>query len=178
MLESSANEINTISSNILNIVDEAHKNYVSGGVSGMKSFLESHCQDYGDDNNIEDKTSGQKHQKEDYQVRGDPREYQQLCFDICKARNTIVSLGTGQGKTLIALLSMRHFFKEGKKIWFLVPSIGKSIVINHIYVICVAHTSYLTNERNDIPFSPFYFSSRHLKPWHCNKQKPSSQIYL
>ncbi len=52
-------------------------------------------------------------------VNGDPREYQRKIFEIAKTRNTIVNLGTGAGKTLIALLLIREVWsakgKEGKE---------------------------------------------------------------
>jgi len=41
-------------------------------------------------------------------VNGDPREYQRTIFEVAKKRNTIVNLGTGAGKTLIALLLIRE----------------------------------------------------------------------
>eukprot|EP00536_Pseudo-nitzschia_multiseries_P005215 jgi/Psemu1/11980/gm1.11980_g len=40
-------------------------------------------------------------------VNGDPREYQRTIFEVARKRNTIVNLGTGAGKTLIALLLIR-----------------------------------------------------------------------
>ncbi len=48
-------------------------------------------------------------------------------MELAKRQNTIVNLGTGQGKTLIALLLIKHFakdFEEGKQTLFLVPSIA------------------------------------------------------
>uniref|UniRef100_A0A448ZDB2 Dicer-like protein 1 n=1 Tax=Pseudo-nitzschia multistriata TaxID=183589 RepID=A0A448ZDB2_9STRA len=47
---------------------------------------------------------------EDALVNGDPREYQRLIFEVAKKRNTIVYLGTGAGKTLIALLLIREYW--------------------------------------------------------------------
>lgn len=43
-------------------------------------------------------------------VDGDPREYQRKIFEIAKQRNTIVNLGTGAGKTFIALLLIRDIW--------------------------------------------------------------------
>lgn len=48
-------------------------------------------------------------------------------MELAKKQNTIVNLGTGQGKTLIALLLIRHFagaYEEGKQTLFLVPSVA------------------------------------------------------
>lgn len=47
--------------------------------------------------------------------------------ELAKKQNTIVNLGTGQGKTLIALLLIKHYaksYQEGKQTLFLVPSIA------------------------------------------------------
>ena len=64
-------------------------------------------------------------------VKGHPRKYQVALFERAKERNIIVNLGTGQGKTLIALLCIRHFalpaYESGKKTLFLVPSIALAV---------------------------------------------------
>jgi ERCC4-like helicases len=63
-------------------------------------------------------------------VRGDPRRYQTALVEMAKKRNTIVHLGTGQGKTLIALLLIRHYADQDdymlhrKQTLFLVPSVA------------------------------------------------------
>jgi primosomal protein N' len=67
---------------------------------------------------------------EEATIQGDPREYQRVLFEIAKERNTIIHLGTGYGKTLIALLCIRHFsdaFETGKQTLFLVPSVALAI---------------------------------------------------
>jgi superfamily II DNA or RNA helicase len=46
---------------------------------------------------------------QDNKVQGDARKYQTLMADIAKQRNCIVTLGTGMGKTLIAMMTIRHF---------------------------------------------------------------------
>ncbi|CAB9506327.1 Dicer-like protein 1 [Seminavis robusta] len=66
----------------------------------------------------------------DAKVMGAPRAYQKRLFEIACTRNTIVHLGTGAGKTLIALMCIRHFasaFKKGKQTLFLVPSVALAI---------------------------------------------------
>lgn len=77
-------------------------------------------------------------------VNGDPREYQRTIFEVAKQRNTIVNLGTGAGKTLIALLLIREVWSlessssseekemieksnERKQTLFLVPSVALAI---------------------------------------------------
>jgi endoribonuclease Dicer len=62
--------------------------------------------------------------------------YQIALVEVAKKQNTIVNLGTGQGKTLIALLLIRHFakaYEDGKQTLFLVPSVA----------ICTQHTTTL-----------------------------------
>ena len=63
-------------------------------------------------------------------IHGSPRDYQQRLFEIACQRNTIIHLGTGQGKTLIALMCIRHFaasFAKGKQTLFLVPSVALAV---------------------------------------------------
>jgi ERCC4-related helicase/dsRNA-specific ribonuclease len=66
-----------------------------------------------------------------------PRDYQTALFEIAKQRNTIIHLGTGKGKTLIALLCINHFGSElerhsedeghKKQTWFVVPSVALAL---------------------------------------------------
>ena len=66
----------------------------------------------------------------DSAIRGDPRDYQRIFFEIAKTQNTIINLGTGFGKTLIALLCIRHFsadFESGRQTLFLVPSVALAV---------------------------------------------------
>lgn len=68
---------------------------------------------------------------DDLLIRGDPREYQQQLLEIAVSRNTIVNLGTGSGKTLIALLCIKekHAARDNGKrqTLFLVPSVALAI---------------------------------------------------
>mmetsp|Transcript_4801 Transcript_4801/g.6866 ORF Transcript_4801/g.6866 Transcript_4801/m.6866 type:complete len:483 (+) Transcript_4801:176-1624(+) len=67
---------------------------------------------------------------EDSIIRGHPRRYQIALFELAKRQNTIVHLGTGQGKTLVALLLIRHLapaFERGMQTLFLVPSIALAV---------------------------------------------------
>ncbi|XP_055947706.1 endoribonuclease Dicer-like [Argiope bruennichi] len=60
-----------------------------------------------------------------------PRDYQIEILEVAKQRNTIACLGTGTGKTFIAIMLIREYanevrkpFKEGgKRIFFVVPTI-------------------------------------------------------
>jgi superfamily II DNA or RNA helicase len=67
---------------------------------------------------------------QDATIKGDPRAYQRVLFEIAKSANTIINLGTGFGKTLIGIMCIRHFsssFDEGKQTLFLVPSVALAI---------------------------------------------------
>ena len=62
-------------------------------------------------------------------VRGSPRDYQTALLEISKTQNSIIHLGTGKGKTLIALMCIKHFASSPdfannqKQTLFLVPSV-------------------------------------------------------
>ena len=54
--------------------------------------------------------------------------------ELAKKQNTIVNLGTGQGKTLIALLLIKHYaksYQEGKQtlflVWIFKDTLSKSV---------------------------------------------------
>lgn len=66
---------------------------------------------------------------EDLLVRGDPREYQRHLLEIALKKNTIINLGTGTGKTLIALLCIKEkrAMEQDKQTLFLVPSVALAI---------------------------------------------------
>lgn len=67
---------------------------------------------------------------QDAKIMGAPRQYQQRLFEIACKQNTIIHLGTGAGKTLIALMLIRHFasdFQKGKQTLFAVPSVALAI---------------------------------------------------
>nr|XP_040578741.1 endoribonuclease Dicer-like [Lepeophtheirus salmonis] len=57
----------------------------------------------------------------------EPRNYQLELFDIAKDQNSIVYLGTGSGKTFIAIMMIKEFYggskNEEKKIVMVVPSL-------------------------------------------------------
>lgn len=76
-------------------------------------------------------------------IVGNPREYQYALFEIAKKKNIVVNLGTGCGKTLIAVLLINYFspsFEDHKQVLFMVPSVA----------LAVQHTSTL---RANLPFS-------------------------
>ena len=66
-------------------------------------------------------------------IDGDPRTYQRQLLERAKQGNVIIHLGTGYGKTLIALLLIKHVhhspfsLKETAKTIFLVPSVALAL---------------------------------------------------
>jgi primosomal protein N' len=70
----------------------------------------------------------------DATIQGSPRDYQRILLEMAKQENTIVHLGTGYGKTLIALLLIKEKSKDWdmyddkkKQTLFLVPSVALAI---------------------------------------------------
>ncbi len=65
-------------------------------------------------------------------VKGNPRGYQRMILEVAKSKNTIVNLGTGLGKTLIALMCIQDMSssyeqEDKKQTLFLVPSVALAI---------------------------------------------------
>ena len=59
-----------------------------------------------------------------------PRDYQIRLFEIAKQRNTVVHLGTGMGKTFVAILLIRHFaelYNQAFRAVLLVPSVALAV---------------------------------------------------
>lgn len=50
--------------------------------------------------------------QESMRIIGSPRDYQMELFERAKTRNTIAVLDTGSGKTLIAVLLLRHIIDQ------------------------------------------------------------------
>jgi ERCC4-related helicase len=87
-----------------------------------------------------EQTNRQKEKREkalqDAFVDGDPRPYQMALLERAMERNSIVHLGTGAGKTLIALLLVQHYAADfapksqhqtQKQTLFLVPSVALAL---------------------------------------------------
>jgi len=94
----------------------------------IKSLIEQWNQDNSWDHTEEklqtDNKAPQADHHKDKKVQGDARRYPTLMAEVAKNKNTTVTLGTGQGKTLIAMMTIRHFRDKNprKQTWFLVPS--------------------------------------------------------
>lgn len=103
----------------------------AGGVDVYKAYLQD-IQSHSSDKK-ERSRSAALQDLEDTTVRGSPRDYQTALLEIAKTRNTIIHLGTGKGKTLIALLCIRHFAAPPgdvdlpKQTLFLVPSVALAV---------------------------------------------------
>lgn len=98
------------------------------GYAAYKAYLQKEKEE------LEAKTALKEEQRleslQDAAIVGNPRGYQMALFEHAKQRNTVIHLGTGKGKTLIALLVIRHFasaFENGKQTLFLVPSVALAI---------------------------------------------------
>lgn len=144
------NEINAISAKVRRAIDEAMRCFEEDGAEVYRGRylapLDAADRDDAGDGRLEDES------REAALVQGSPRKYQVALFERCKVSNAIVHLGTGQGKTLVALLCMQHFAEvphdeEGKiggssdssgdanpegygkqrQIWFLVPSVALAV---------------------------------------------------
>ncbi|MBE3043364.1 DEAD/DEAH box helicase family protein, partial [Candidatus Bathyarchaeota archaeon] len=86
----------------------------------------------GDANNAEGMTAAAiVRQSQSHKILSSPREYQIELFERAKERNTIVVLATGSGKTLIAILLLRHVVEQeferraagaGRKVAFFIVS--------------------------------------------------------
>lgn len=125
-------ELEIIAAKMKSRIDDVYDEIKSIGVEEYKKRKISKSSKEDEmDSDDERKLSEREKEKaaalEDAVVRGDPRRYQLALFELAKKQNTIVNLGTGQGKTLIALLLIKHFakdFEEGKQALFLVPSVA------------------------------------------------------
>jgi primosomal protein N' len=98
---------------------------------GPEVFLK-HRQEHIHKADMDEEEERRLHQQnlDDLLVQGDPREYQRHLLEIALQKNTIVNLGTGTGKTLIALLcikEIREADKDHKQTLFLVPSVALAI---------------------------------------------------
>jgi hypothetical protein len=143
-------EINAITDKMRSQIDSAHKILSEGGYEAYRRMKRNRHklqtttndedailaagdsdEDDGMDTDDERKETIKNNERlsmlEGAVVKGNPRRYQVALVELAKKQNTIVNLGTGQGKTLIALLLIKHFataFQEGKQTLFLVPSIA------------------------------------------------------
>ncbi|XP_039124414.1 endoribonuclease Dicer homolog 3a-like isoform X1 [Dioscorea cayenensis subsp. rotundata] len=87
----------------------------------------------------EDSTVEPKKQCKDFE----PRSYQVEVFDVAVRRNTIAVLDTGAGKTMIAVMLIRHFIDEamatgdGRRVVFLAPTVH---LVTQQYEVIKLHT--------------------------------------
>ena len=119
-------EIDALRESIEGAIDQAIRKVEDGGKDAFTNFL---VQQRSDAEAFESQTVKQEEHLralEEAAIHGNPRDYQTVLFEVAKRRNTIINLGTGKGKTLIALLTIQHFapaFEEGKQTLFMVPSV-------------------------------------------------------
>lgn len=127
----SSQEIEAVSDSIREAVDVALKKIEKSGKTAFDQFLEDEAAVAAANRESDDtKKKEQEQALKDAAIIGNPRDYQMALFEAAKKRNTIVNLGTGKGKTLIALLCIDHFsksYEEGKQTLFMVPSVPLAI---------------------------------------------------
>lgn len=124
----SQQELLLVEPQVVQYIDKALKMMEDDGFTYYKTYWEKREQRKSRNQAAMEERNQQALQ--DCIIAGDPREYQRALFEIAKSKNTIVNLGTGFGKTLIALLCIRHFsrdFSEGKQTLFMVPSVALAI---------------------------------------------------
>lgn len=128
-LPATASEISLISDTIVSKIQSIHKIISEGGYDAYNTLRSSVDKDrcksdsHASPNYYRDESKS----LEESIIRGDPRRYQIALFERAKVQNTIVHLETGKGKTLVALLLIRHLsylYQEGKQTLFLVPSVA------------------------------------------------------
>ncbi|CAJ0961626.1 unnamed protein product, partial [Mesorhabditis belari] len=105
-----------------------------------------------------------------------PREYQIELLEVATKRNTIVQLGTGSGKTLIAILLIKEYGTQvftsiangGKRIFFLVQNVSlvqqqaEQISIHTSMNVGLLHGSLNTNTTTDINKWNKYIDEHHV----------------
>jgi dsRNA-specific ribonuclease/superfamily II DNA or RNA helicase len=138
----SQEEVDATSDAIYANMDQILAQLEEGGVAAFDRIVleqqssKQHNKIQGSEASIDQKNQRQE-ALETATIRGSPRDYQAALFEIVKTRNSIVHLGTGKGKTLIALLCITHFLENGateglapnkrKKALFLVPSVALAL---------------------------------------------------
>ena len=143
-------EAKCVEDKICSLVEKAYNVWNAEGKENLRVFVEKKAKLDTDFRNKEKKSKGNKDENdllqngdESGRVNGDARVYQLALFEEAKVRNTIVTLGTGKGKTLIAIMLIRHFAKKDfalnstetredkplrkKQTWFLVPSVALAL---------------------------------------------------
>ena len=140
-----AEEIRDATPHIHDVINSAYDVYESKGIASLVQYLseknsskrEQDMPRRTDDCNGED---CENDDDDDAKITSDPRAYQAMMVERAKKQNTIVQLNTGLGKTLIAILTIKHFAEDykavnseglAKQTWFLVPSVALAIQQSH-----------------------------------------------
>jgi len=132
LLKSPVNEsdVENVKDHVNVLVNDAWNILQTQGKDALKDFMERNKYAANADDQNTKKKNETNDEDIDARVNGDARNYQMELFENAKVRNTIIALGTGTGKTLIALMLIRHFsgdFDRNKQTWFLVPSVALAL---------------------------------------------------
>lgn len=91
----------------------------NNGIKGLYQYLEQQqqqqeqsCSSSSSSFNCRNNTKNSIDQEVSSKIQGDARTYQIEFFHRAIRNNTIVSLGTGQGKTFIAIMTIHHFASD------------------------------------------------------------------
>mmetsp|Transcript_3985 Transcript_3985/g.5196 ORF Transcript_3985/g.5196 Transcript_3985/m.5196 type:complete len:1557 (+) Transcript_3985:97-4767(+) len=140
---------------IRHTIHEAYACYERGGVDALLQHIKDKETNIDSPKNNDDVEMAEedKNDESDMEVISTARAYQVAMFDRAKEQNTIVQLNTGLGKTLIAIMTIKHFSTQygdvnadghSKQTLFLVPSVAlvlqqaKTLRINLPYKIATA----------------------------------------
>lgn len=136
-------EVNAAAPRIHDAINAAHNAFESGGVENLLQYISTQNEknkNNKDGTNLDEEEEAQiltsDEEGNDGKITGDARPYQVAMVERAKRQNTIVQLNTGLGKTLIAIMTIRHFSQEyrglnlnghSKQTWFLVPSVALAV---------------------------------------------------
>ena len=122
-------EVAATEESIYENMDQVLRKFERGGADEYEEYLQD-LQSQNDDEVQSESQTATEQALEEATIRGFTRDYQIALFEIAKTRNTIIHLGTGKGKTLIALLCIKHFakaFNQKKQTLFMVPSVALAL---------------------------------------------------
>lgn len=136
-IKAAATYIHKVVNTAYDILVEKGNNALLEHIAGQNKTIKNDSSTNNDDQEMMDIGDDESSiNNETAKINADPRPYQMAMFERVKTANTIVQLHTGMGKTLISIMTMRHFEKDYavcnsnghfKQTWFLVPSVALAV---------------------------------------------------